>query len=283
MKIASLALLLVAGLVLAGCASNAPPSSSTPSTSTPAGTTPSTSTPALHADLLGDGSTFVAPLMDKWRTAFHDQNSGVTISYTGGGSGKGRGDITKNLVDFAGSDAPMSPAEQANASDVLHIPVAAGGVVIAYNLPGVTQQLKFDSNAIAGIFLGTITKWDDPALKALNPDVALPSDDIAVVHRSDGSGTTATFTDYLTKVSPDWASKVGKGSTVNWPVGTGANGNNGVGQQVQQIPLSIGYLGSEWTNVSKVQQGFVKNKAGQFVPASTAAVSAAIDAALAAN
>lgn len=281
MKLVPLALALVASLALAGCASNnVPPASTTPSTATPAVTG---SGSGLHAQLVGDGSTFVAPLMDKWRTDFAKANAGVTISYTGGGSGKGRGDITKGLVDFAGSDAPMSAAEQANATDVLHVPVAAGGVVVAYNVPDVAQPLRFDADAIAGIFLGQITKWNDPKLAALNPGVQLPNEDIAVVHRSDGSGTTATFTDYLKKVSPAWASQVGAGSSVNWPVGTGANGNNGVGAQIQQIPYSVGYLGSEWSNVSKVQTGLVQNKAGQFVAGTPASVSAAVDAALAAG
>src|SRR5581483_10088139 len=161
---------------------------------------------------------------------------------------------------------------------------AAGGVAIAYNVPEVgTTPLKFDGDTIAKMFMGTITKWNDPALQALNPGVSLPAQDIAVVHRSDGSGTTATFTDYLVKVSPDWASKVGKGSTVNWPVGTGANGNPGVGSQVQQIPYTVGYVGAEWGNVSQLQTGVVKNKAGSFVAPTPDKVSAALDAAVGAG
>src|SRR5581483_2350840 len=292
MKTLTLTLALVGMMVLAGCATNSPPSQSTPSattptastaaSSTPVSSTPATmtpATPALHADLLGDGSTFVAPLMDKWRTAFHDQNSGVTISYTGGGSGKGRGDITKNLVDFAGSDAPMSDAELANATDVIELPAAAGAVTIAYNVPELgSTPLKLDGDAIAKMFMGNITKWNDPALQALNPGVSLPAQDISIVHRSDGSGTTSTFTDYLVKVSPAWAAAIGKGSTVNWPVGTGAAGNNGVGSQVQQLPYSVGYLGAEWANISKVQTALIKNSAGNFEGPTADAVAKAVAA-----
>jgi phosphate transport system substrate-binding protein len=259
--------LVLLAAALAGCTANAPPGSSQPS-----------------ATLTGDGSTFVAPLMDKWRTTYSAANPGVKISYTGGGSGKGRTDVTKGLVDFAGSDAPMSDAEIANATDILHVPVAAGGVAIAYNVPeaGATP-LRFTPEVIAGIFLGKITRWNDPALSAANPGVTLPAQDIAVVHRQDGSGTTATFTDYLNKADARWQKAnggPGAGSAVNWPVGTGAPGNNGVGKQIQEIPYSVGYIGSEWGNISKIQTGLVKNKAGNFVAPTPAAVSAALDAAL---
>lgn len=261
MKSITLAILVVSATALAGCASNEGSSGTTVS-------------------LAGSGSTFIAPLMDNWRTSFGGENPDVKVSYGGGGSGKGRTEITQNLVDFAGSDAPMKDAELQNAPDVLHIPVAAGAVVIAYNLPGVETKLKFDSATIAGIFLGKITKWNDPALILLNPGVALPNAEIAVVHRSDGSGTTATFTDYLTKTNADWKAGPGAGSSVNWPTGTGANGNAGVGKQIQDIPNTIGYIGSEWSAISKIQTGLVKNKAGEFMDASPAAASAAIDAGL---
>lgn len=280
-------LLVVAGL--AGCANNAPPSTSTDPTPTPAtsGTTPATPASGgsgLDADLLGDGSTFVAPLMDKWRTQFGAQNPGVTVSYTGGGSGKGRTDITNKLVDFAGSDAPMKDAEIANATDILHLPVAAGGVAIAYNVPEIEgAALKLDGETIAKIFLGTITTWNDPAIAALNPGLALPGEEIAVVHRSDGSGTTSTFTDYLNKVSAAWKAGPGSGSTVNWPAGTGANGNAGVGTAIQQEEYTIGYVGAEWSDISQIATAEVKNKAGHFVAPTTEAVSAALDAGLAAG
>lgn len=271
MKILGIALLLVSATVLAGCASNNPPQTSS-------------SQQGAAADLLGSGSTFVAPLMDKWRTTFHGQNPGVTISYTGGGSGKGRTDVTNKLVDFAGSDAPMKDGEIANATDILHVPVAAGGVAIAYNLPGVATPLRFDGAVLAGIFLGKVARWNDPALVALNPGVSLPDKPIAGVHRSDGSGTTATFTDYLSKVSADWKAGPGAGSSVAWPCEpqcTGAPGNNGVGQAIQEEPYALGYIGSEWSNITKVQTGLVQNKAGRFVAPTTGAVTAALDAALA--
>lgn len=281
MKLVLTVLLLGGALILAGCATNTPPGPSTTTTSGGAATSPTMG--ALKADLLGDGSTFVAPVMDKWRTAFTAQNAGVTITYNGGGSGQGRTHVTQKVVDFAGSDAPMKDSEIASATDILHLPVAAGGVAIGYNLPGISVPLRFDGDTIAKIFLGKITKWNDPALVALNPGVTLPSDEIQVVHRSDGSGTTATFTDYLKKASPDWAAGPGAGSTVNWPVGTGAPGNNGVGAALQQRPGSLGYIGSEWTNLSKLQTGLVKNKAGTFVAPTNTAVSAALDAGLAAG
>jgi phosphate transport system substrate-binding protein len=167
--------ILVLAALLAGCTSNAPlaTDATTPSTATGA---PLATDSSLHADLLGDGSTFVSPLMDKWRTDFGKANKGVTISYTGGGSGKGRTDITNKLVDFAGSDAPMKDSEIAGATDILHIPVAAGGVAVAYNVPELAgTPLKFDGDLLANIFLGTVTRWDDPAIASLNPGVALPA------------------------------------------------------------------------------------------------------------
>lgn len=282
MKAQALVILLIAA-ALAGCANNAPPAGSG-SQGVPVSGTPAPTIEGLSANLLGDGSTFVAPLMDTWRTKFGQANSGVTISYTGGGSGKGRSDITNKLVDFAGSDTPMKDAELANASDVLHIPVAAGGVALGYNVPEVSgTALKFDGPLVADIFLGKVTKWNDPRIVALNPGVALPGDEIAVVHRSDGSGTTATFTDYLKKVSPAWAAGPGSGSSVNWPTGTGANGNAGVGSQLQQIPYSLGYIGSEWSEISHLATGLIKNKAGEYVAPTPAAVTAALDAGLESN
>lgn len=278
--------ILVLAVLAAGCTNNAPPSTDT-GAPTGQGTSPTApgTNGSLNAALLGDGSTFVAPLMDKWRTEFAKANPGVTVSYTGGGSGKGRTDIANKLVDFAGTDAPMKDSEIANSPDILHIPVAAGGVAIAYNVPELAggAPLKFDGALLAGIFLGSVTQWNDPALATLNPGVVLPNEEIAVVHRSDGSGTTATFTDYLKKVSPEWADGPGSGSTVDWPTGTGANGNAGVGSQIQQIPYSIGYVGSEWSDISRISTGLVKNKAGEFVAPTPAAVTAALDAGLAAH
>ncbi|MHB8606308.1 MAG: phosphate ABC transporter substrate-binding protein PstS [Thermoplasmatota archaeon] len=280
---ASLALVAI----LAGCtASNAPPVTSTPATPSSTSTAPTNpATTTLAGSLSGDGSTFVAPLMDKWRTAYDTTHNQVQISYTGGGSGKGRTDITKDLVDFAASDAPMKDAEIANATDILHIPDAAGGVVIVYNVPEVgATPLKFDAATIAGIFLGKITTWNAPELAALNPGVPLPAQTIAVVHRSDSSGTTDTFTDFLNKAAPAWQTAnggPGHGGSVNWPTGTGAPGNSGVGTQVQEVTYAIGYVGNDWSDLTKLQSGVVKNVAGNFVAASPETASNALASAIA--
>ena len=279
MKHGHFAALLASALLAAGCTtSNAPPAPSATTTSATAAPPSGVGT----ATLSGDGSTFVAPLMDKWRTDYAGKHPGTQISYTGGGSGKGRTDITKGLVDFAASDAPMSDAELANASDVLHVPLAAGGVAIGYHVAGLSG-LKLSGPTIAAIFLGKVTRWNDAVIAAENPGLSLPDAEIAVVHRADGSGTTATFTDYLAKVSPEWKAGPGKGSTVSWPTGTAAQGNAGVGTQIQSLPNSIGYIGSEWSDISQIQTATVKNKAGNYVAPTAAAVSSAIDAALAAN
>lgn len=282
--------LLVSAAVLAGCANpDADKSTSTTptgqTTTTPGGQT--TATP-LKADLLESGSTFVLPLVQKMASEFNKLEPGVTVSANGGGSGKGKGDITNRLVDIGGSDSVMNDSAIAAAGgDILHLPIAAGAIVIAYNLPEVTTPLKFDSTAIANIFMGKITKWNDPALVALNPGVALPDEDLAVVHRSDGSGTTDTFTDYLSKANAEWKSTVGKGTSVSWPCEavtpacTGANGNNGVGGQVKSIPYSIAYLGGEWADITQVQVGLVVNAAGKTVDASAKNVGASIAAAVA--
>jgi len=285
--------ILIVAAAFAGCTNNVPPSTSSPAVSTPASSaptkTPSTPAPApLKADLLESGSTFVLPLAQKWAAAFSASNPGVSISANGGGSGKGKGDITANLVDIAGSDSIMDDAAIAKAGgDIIHLPVAAGAIVIAYNVPEVgSTPLKFNADTIANIFLGKITKWNDPALAALNPGVSLPNEDMAVVHRSDGSGTTDTFTDYLSKANAEWKSTVGKGASVTWPCEkvtpacTGASGNNGVGGQVQTIPYSITYLGGEWADITKVQTGVVVNAAGQAVAASAETVGASIAAAV---
>jgi phosphate transport system substrate-binding protein len=227
--------------------------------------------------------------MEKWRVAFDNANSGVQISYLADGSGKGRASVIGNKVDFAGSDAPLNAAESANMTDALHIPVVAGAVLVAYNVPELgTTPLKLDSATIASIFLGTITKWNDPAIAALNPGVTLPAQDITVVVRSDGSGTTATFTDYLNKADSRWTKAnggPGTGSTVNWPAAstTKENGNQGVGQTLQTTPYSVGYIGADWANISALQHAVVKNSAGSFADGTPAAASAALAAALAAG
>jgi len=277
---------LIGALVLAGCASNTPPTATTPPSSS------ATTTPAkdgLAADLSGEGSTFVGPIMEKWRVAFGNANPGVHISYLADGSGKGRASVIGSRVDFAGSDAPLSAGEAGNMTDALHIPVVAGGVLVAYNVPDLGKTpLRLDGAAIASIFLGTITKWNDPAIAAINPGVTLPNKDITVVVRSDGSGTTATFTDYLNKVDARWPKAnggPGVGATVKWPAAstTAANGNPGVGSTIQTTTYSVGYIGSDWADISALQQAVVKNTAGEFVEGTPEAASAALDAALKAN
>lgn len=289
MKFVPITILVVAALAVAGCTENTS-TSTTPTQQSSTSTT--TSTPAggaLKADLLESGSTFVLPLVQAWATKFHEANPGVTVSANGGGSGKGKSDVSAKLVDIGGSDSVMNDtAIQAAGGDILHLPVAAGAIVIAYNLPEAgTTSLKFDNVVLAKIFMGQITKWNDPALVALNPGVNLPNEDMAVVHRSDGSGTTDTFTDYLSKANAEWKAAVGKGTTVNWPCEkvtpacTGASGNNGVGGQVQSIPYSIAYLGGEWAEITKVQVGTVVNAAGKSTRASADTVGASIAAAVA--
>lgn len=279
-------IILIGTLALAGCASNTPPTPGTGPTTPSSGTSPPS---GLAADLSGEGSTFIAPIMEKWRVAFGNANPNVHVSYLADGSGKGRASLIGNRVDFAGSDAPLNAGETANASDALHIPVAAGGVLVSYNVPELgTTSLRLDSGTIASIFLGTITKWNDPAIAALNPGVTLPAAAITVAVRADGSGTTATFTDYLSKAEPRWQKGnggPGAGSTVNWPAAstTAATGNQGVGQTIQTTKYAVGYLGSDWTNISQLQHALVKNSAGNFVDGTPAASSAALDAALAAG
>ncbi|MEJ2187305.1 MAG: phosphate ABC transporter substrate-binding protein PstS [Gemmatimonadota bacterium] len=190
-----------------------------------------------QADLTGAGATFPYPIYSKW---FHEyaQNTGVKINYQAIGSGGGIRQLTERTVDFGASDAPMSDEEMSKvAVKVLHFPTVIGAVAVTYNLPGMNPSLKFTPDVLAGIFLGKITKWDDGRIAALNPGVKLPSTDILVVHRSDGSGTTFIFTDYLSSVSPAWKSAVGTGKEVQWPVGLGGKGNQGVAGQVRQTSL----------------------------------------------
>ena len=195
------------------------------------------------AQLTGAGATFPAPLYQAW---FDDYNKkiakGVQINYQSIGSGGGVQQFTQKTVDFGASDAALSDAEIAAASDVQHIPMVLGSVVITYNLSGVSSPLKFDGDTIAKVYLGTIKKWDDPAIKALNPGVNLPGADIQVVYRSDGSGTSFVWTDYLSNVSADWKSKVGTSKNPQWPVGQGGKGNEGVTAAVKQTPNAIGYV-----------------------------------------
>ncbi|HJZ63196.1 MAG TPA: phosphate ABC transporter substrate-binding protein PstS, partial [Candidatus Acidoferrum sp.] len=211
---------------------------------------------------------------------YHKANANIQINYQPVGSGAGIKQATDGTVDFGATDGPMSDEQLKAYSDkhgsgILHFPTVLGAVVPTYNIPGVTSTLNFTPEALAGIFLGKITKWNDPAIAGPNKGVTLPAEDIVVVHRSDGSGTTYVFTDYLSKVSDDWKNKVGRNTSVNWPVGLGGKGNDGVTAQVKQTPNSIGYVELIYAAKNKIPFGAVKNAAGVFVAADLAGVSEA--------
>ncbi len=202
---------------------------------------------------------------------YHNLHPSVEINYQGIGSGGGIRQYTDHTVDFGASDGPMTDAQiQAVNGNVYHLPTVLGSVVPTYNIPGVTAQLKFTGEVLAAIWLGQITKWNDSRLTALNPGVDLPDQDIVVAHRSDGSGTTYIWTDYLSKVSPDWAQRVGKGTSVNWPVGLGGQGNPGVANIVKQTPGAVGYVELIYAIQNHIGYGLVRNKAGRFIEASLA-------------
>ena len=228
----------------------------------------------------GAGATFPYPVYSKWFNQYHQKFANVQINYQSQGSGAGIRQVTEGTVDFGATDGPMN-AEQLKqfqdkrGSAILHFPTVMGADVIAYNLPGISQELNFTPEAIAGIFLGKITKWNDPELSKANPGTKLPGSDIIVVHRSDGSGTTYVFVDYLSKVSKEWESKVGRGTSVNWPVGLGGKGNEGVAGQIKQTPNSIGYIELIYAIQNKMAYGNVKNAAGKLVRPSKASVTAA--------
>ena len=237
-------------------------------------------TVGAQTQLTGAGASFPYPIYSKWFDEYHKAHPEVQINYQSLGSGAGIKQVTEGTVDFGASDGPMSDAQIAEfktkrGTDVLHFPTVLGAVVPIYNIPGVTATLKFTPEAIAGIFLGTITKWNDKAITSVNPGVNLPAMDIVVAHRSDGSGTTYVWTDYLSKISPEWASKVGRNSSVNWPVGLGGAQNAGVAGVVKQTEGSIGYVELIYAVQNKISYGSVKNLAGEFVTASLASASAA--------
>lgn len=222
------------------------------------------------------GATFPYPMYSKWFDVYHQAHPGVQINFQSIGSGGGIRQLIDKTVDFGASDGPMNDDQLKQASvPILHFPTVLGADVPSYNVPGVSAELNFTPEALAGIFLGKITKWNDPAIVLANPGVKLPSDDIVVVHRSDGSGTTYIWTDYLSKISPDWQKKVGKATSVNWPVGLGGKGNEGVAGLIQQTPDSLGYIELIYAVQNKIAYGRVKNSSGAFVKADLASVSAA--------
>jgi len=227
----------------------------------------------------GAGATFPNPIYSKWFDEFHKSN-GSQINYQPVGSGAGIKQVTDGTVDFGASDGPMNDEQiaaykQKNGGGILHFPTVLGAVVPTYNVPGVSAALNFTPEALSGIFLGRITKWNDPAIANANKGVTLPANDIVVIHRSDGSGTTYIFTDYLSKVNPDWKDKVNKGTSVNWPVGLGGKGNEGVTGLIKQTPNAIGYVELIYAAQNKVPYGSVKNPAGSFVKADLSSVTEA--------
>lgn len=232
--------------------------------------------PAWAQNINAAGATFPYPIYSKWFDEYHKLHPNVQINYQSIGSGGGIRQLLDKTVDFGASDGPMTDEQLQQAGfKILHFPTVLGADVPSYNIPGVTAELKFTPEALAGIFLGKVTKWNDPAIGGANPGVKLPAEDIVVVHRSDGSGTTYIWTDYLSKVSDEWRTKVGKNTSVNWPVGLGGKGNEGVAGLVKQTPYALGYIELIYAVQNNIPYGTVKNAAGEFVKASLTGVSAA--------
>jgi len=233
------------------------------------------------ASLTGAGATFPYPLYSKWFDVFGKDHAGVNINYQSIGSGGGIQQITAQTVDFGASDAPMKDEELAKTpAPILHIPTVAGAVVVVYKVKGVDSGLRLTPETLAKIFMGQITNWNDPALKTDNASLELPDQDIRVVHRSDGSGTTSIFTDYLASANADWKDQVGKGKEVNWPVGIGGKGNEGVGGQVSQTEGSIGYVELAYASQNKLSTAMIRNKAGKFVEGTVENTTAALASAV---
>jgi phosphate transport system substrate-binding protein len=230
--------------------------------------------------LNGAGATFPNPIYSKWFSEYHKLHPELQVNYQSIGSGGGIRQVTEGTVDFGASDMPMSDAQLSEAqtklkAKILNMPTVLGAVVPAYNVPGVSGELKFTGEALAGIFLGKITKWNDTAISSSNPGVNLPDKDIIVVHRSDGSGTSFIWTDYLSKVSKDWESQVGRNTSVKWPIGLGGKGNEGVAGSIRQLQGSIGYVELIYALQNNIPYGSVRNAAGVFLKASLQGVTAA--------
>ncbi|MFT4114515.1 phosphate ABC transporter substrate-binding protein PstS [Silvibacterium sp.] len=252
-KPVALALLTLSALSLTACKSNTVP-------------------------VLGAGSTFVNPVMTRWVQEFSQSHPNVQINYQSIGSGAGVQQVKAQTVDFGASDAPLADSALASMKPVIQIPESAGPVCITYNLPGLSQPLQLSSESLSGIFLGTIKSWQDPRIVADNPGVTLPNQNIVVVHRADGSGTTNAFTTYLSAVSQDWQSKVGKGNNVSWPVGLGGKGSEGVTGQLRQAPGAIGYVELTYAQQNKLPVAKIKNQAGNFIAPTAQSTTAAINA-----
>ncbi len=233
--------------------------------------------PAIaQTTLNGAGATFPYPMYSKWFSEYHKLHPDIQINYQSIGSGGGIRQVINGTVDFGASDGPMTDEMLKEAkTKILHLPTVMGADVPAYNIAGVNAELKFTPDALAGIFLGKITKWNDKALTSANPGLNLPDRDIIVVHRSDGSGTTYIWTDYLSKISSEWQSQVGKGTSVKWPIGLGGKGNEGVAGSIRQLQGSIGYVELIYAVQNNIPYGSVKNAAGNFVKATLESVTAA--------
>src|SRR5271163_1720227 len=229
----------------------------------------------------GAGASFPYPIYSKWFDEYHKKFASIQINYQSVWCGAGIKQFTEGTVDFGGSDGPMHDdqskaySDKHSGSGILHFPTVLGAVVPIYNVPGVNAPLNFTPEALAGIFLGRITKWNDAAIASANKGVNLPANDIVVVHRSDGSGTTYIWTDYLSKVSPDWSTKPGKGASISWPVGLGGKGSEGVTGLIKQTPNAFGYVELTYAVQNKIEYGSVKNAAGAFIKADFNSVSAA--------
>ena len=235
---------------------------------------------AAQTQINGAGATFPFPIYSKWFAEYNKLHADIRINYQSVGSGAGIQQLIKQTVFFGATDGPMTPEQMQNApGKVLHFPTVLGAVVPVYNIPNVKDELKFSGPILADIFLGKITKWNDAAITKLNPGINLPGTDITVAHRADGSGTTYIWVDFLSKVSPEWKSKVGVNTSVKWPTGVGGRGNEGVASLVAQTPGSIGYVELIYALQTKMSYGTVQNMAGEFVKASVQSVTAAAGAA----
>ncbi len=231
---------------------------------------------AAQTKLNGAGATFPYPIYSKWFSEYHNQHPDIEINYQSIGSGGGIRQVTAKTVDFGASDGPITDQQLADAKfKIIHLPTVLGADVPAYNVPGIKTELKFTPDVLAGIFLGKITSWNDSAIAKANPGVSLPNQPIVVVHRSDGSGTTYVWTDYLSKISPDWNSQVGKGTSVKWPTGIGAKGNEGVAGMIRQMEGAVGYVELVYAVQNNISYGSVQNAAGSFVKASLDSITAA--------
>ncbi len=239
----------------------------------------SSSTTTASTTISGAGSTFAAPVYEQWGSSL--SGSGLTVNYQAVGSGAGITSLESKTVDFGASDPPLKAADEAaiakNGSPAVQIPMFLGAITVSYNLPGVKAGLKLEGKTIADIYLGKVKTWNDPEITALNPGVSLPSTPITVIHRSDSSGTTDGFTGFLSKVDPEWKSKVGEGKTVQWPIGTGAKGNAGVAGAVQQTTGAVGYVEQAYALEHNFTYAAVKNKSGKFISPTLESTSAAAE------